>query len=44
MCTQAPRDKLVCILNCCRYLNNLINRAASEGETRGEQCPDHLAV
>ena len=34
-CVQAPRDKLVCILNCCRYINNLINRAAREGETRG---------
>jgi len=26
---KAPRDKLVCILNCCRVINNLLNVAAS---------------
>jgi hypothetical protein len=29
---QAPRDKLVCILNCCRMINNLLsNRIQAEG-------------
>ena len=44
---QAPRDKLVCILNCCRYVNNLLNNAAREGETRGQctrSCLDVLDI
>lgn len=29
---QAPRDKLVCILNCCRMLNSMLtNRSKAEG-------------
>ena len=26
---KAPRDKLVCVLNCCRIINNLLSAAAS---------------
>lgn len=32
---QAPRDKLVCILNCCRVINNLLHAAVAAGEARG---------
>ena len=33
---QAPRDKLVCILNCCRVLNNVLQTSQSDGhEARG---------
>ena len=33
---QAPRDKLVCILNCCRVLNNVLQTAsAGSHEARG---------
>lgn len=29
---QAPRDKLVCILNCCRMLNSMLaSRSKAEG-------------
>lgn len=39
---QAPRDKLVCILNCCRMLNNLLTSRSKaegigEGGTEGNQ-------
>lgn len=34
---QAPRDKIVCILNCCRVINNLLHVAAQAGEARGER-------
>ena len=33
---QAPRDKLVCILNCCRVINNLLHVQVQHGEARGE--------
>ena len=33
---QAPRDKLVCILNCCRVINNLLHVQVQQGEARGE--------
>ena len=33
--TQAPRDKLVCILNCCRVINNLLHVGIQDGEARG---------
>ena len=40
MCwVQAPRDKLVCILNCCRVINNLLHAAVAAGEARGERPP-----
>ena len=26
---KAPRDKLVCVLNCCRIINNLLNASAN---------------
>ncbi len=26
---KAPRDKLVCVLNCCRVINNLLAASAS---------------
>lgn len=26
---QAPRDKLICILNCCRVISNLLNIKSS---------------
>ncbi|KAK9835042.1 hypothetical protein WJX81_006516 [Elliptochloris bilobata] len=32
---KAPRDKLVCILNCCRVINNLLHAAVAAGEARG---------
>ena len=32
---QAPRDKLVCILNCCRIINNLLHLNVGQGEARG---------
>lgn len=31
---QAPRDKLVCILNCCRVINNLLH-VGHDGDARG---------
>lgn len=34
---QAPRDKLVCILNCCRVISNLLHVAVQHGEARGVQ-------
>ena len=36
LCVQAPRDKLVCILNCCRYINTLLKNAR-EGQSSGER-------
>ena len=33
---QAPRDKLVCILNCCRVINNLLHVGIQDGQARGE--------
>lgn len=37
---QAPRDKLVCVLNCCRVINNLLHVADNNGnEARGEHSP-----
>ncbi|KAK9792230.1 hypothetical protein WJX73_000744 [Symbiochloris irregularis] len=32
---KAPRDKLVCILNCCRVINNLLLAAVQRGEAKG---------
>ena len=32
---QAPRDKLVCVLNCCRVINNLLH-VQVQGEARGK--------
>ncbi|KAK9823919.1 hypothetical protein WJX72_006354 [[Myrmecia] bisecta] len=32
---KAPRDKIVCILNCCRVINNLLHVAIQQGEARG---------
>ena len=32
---QAPRDKLVCILNCCRIINNLLHVTVQQGQARG---------
>ncbi|BDA40541.1 probable vacuolar protein sorting-associated protein 9A at N-terminal half [Coccomyxa sp. Obi] len=32
---KAPRDKLVCILNCCRVINNLLHVQVQHGEARG---------
>ena len=29
---KAPRDKLVCLLNCCRVLNNMLNVTVPPGE------------
>jgi hypothetical protein len=29
---KAPRDKLVCLLNCCRVLNNMLNVSVPPGE------------
>ena len=34
MDVQAPRDKLVCALNCCRVINNLLH-VQVQGEARG---------
>ena len=34
MSVQAPRDKLVCALNCCRVINNLLH-VQVQGEARG---------
>lgn len=37
---QAPRDKLVCVLNCCRVINNLLHVADNDGnEARGIKSP-----
>ena len=36
--TQAPRDKLVCILNCCRVINNLLH-VGHDGDARGAPLP-----
>lgn len=34
---QAPRDKLVCILNCCRMLNSMLaSRSKAEGVGAGQ--------
>ena len=34
---QAPRDKLVCVLNCCRVINNLLHAAGNDdNEARGK--------
>ena len=38
MGVQAPRDKLVCVLNCCRVINNLLHAAVAAGEARGAIC------
>ena len=35
MYMQAPRDKLVCALNCCRVINNLLH-VQVQGEARGK--------
>ncbi|KAK3263739.1 hypothetical protein CYMTET_27472 [Cymbomonas tetramitiformis] len=32
---KAPRDKLVCILNCCRVISNLLNVSADENSPPG---------
>ena len=32
---KAPRDKIVCVLNCCRIINNVLATAAQEGEAAG---------
>lgn len=32
---KAPRDKLVCILNCCRVISNLLSMAAKENSAAG---------
>lgn len=32
---QAPRDKLVCILNCCRVVGNMLHSAPREGDGPG---------
>lgn len=32
---KAPRDKLVCILNCCRIINNLLHTGAAAGDGKG---------
>ena len=34
---QAPRDKLICVLNCCRVINNLLHVQVQQGEARGAQ-------
>ena len=42
---QAPRDKLVCVLNCCRVINNLLHVADNDGsEARGEQLSQYKPV
>ena len=32
---KAPRDKIVCVLNCCRIINNVLATAAQAGEAAG---------
>lgn len=32
---QAPRDKLVCVLNCCRVINSLLHVGIQDGQARG---------
>lgn len=32
---KAPRDKLVCILNCCRIINNLLHTGVAAGDGKG---------
>lgn len=32
---KAPRDKLVCILNCCRIINNLLHTGLAAGDGKG---------
>lgn len=33
---KAPRDKLVCVLNCCRVINNLLHLGSSgSGDAKG---------
>ena len=32
---KAPRDKLVCILNCCRIINNLLHTGVATGDGKG---------
>ena len=42
---KAPRDKLVCLLNCCRVINNLlINAHLREGEGASPGADDFLPV
>jgi Rab5 GDP/GTP exchange factor len=41
--SQAPRDKLVCILNCCRVINNLLHTGVN-GSAEARGADDFLPV
>ena len=41
---KAPRDKLVCMLNCCKVVTNLLNVSAAESEGEPPGADDFLPV
>ena len=41
---KAPRDKLVCILNCCKVVTNLLNVSAAESDGAPPGADDFLPV
>lgn len=41
---KAPRDKLVCILNCCRVINNLLLNMAMAAQGNPPGADDFLPV